>query len=109
MVALVEVDRAAVARDADLVTAVQLADDVRALAEPRLAPDGRRVAFLANQAARGPVVVVPAPGGPELVVTAAPPVPPPVQVGSPPKPTRVPPPLRRGTFLSPQAVSATKG
>ena len=46
----------------------------RALAEPRLAPDGSRVAFLANQAARGQIVVVPAIGGPELVVTADPPV-----------------------------------
>jgi glyoxylase-like metal-dependent hydrolase (beta-lactamase superfamily II) len=29
-----------------------------------------------------------------------------VQIGGPPHPTRVPPPLRRGTFLSPQCVSA---
>lgn len=46
----------------------------RVLAEPRLAPDGSRVAFLANQAARGQLVVMPASGGAELVVTADPPV-----------------------------------
>src|SRR5437867_3787359 len=46
----------------------------RVLAEPRLAPDGSRVAFLANQATRGQLVVVPADGGAELVVTADPPV-----------------------------------
>jgi dipeptidyl aminopeptidase/acylaminoacyl peptidase len=44
----------------------------RALAEPRLSPDGTQVAFLANQAARGQLVIVPANGGAELVVTADP-------------------------------------
>jgi dipeptidyl aminopeptidase/acylaminoacyl peptidase len=46
----------------------------RTLAEPRLSPDGTRVAFLANNARRGQIVVVPADGGAELVVTADPPV-----------------------------------
>src|SRR6185503_15518531 len=46
----------------------------RVLAEPRLSPDGTRIAFLANQAARGQIVVVAATGGPERVVTADPPV-----------------------------------
>lgn len=46
----------------------------RVVAEPRLAPDGSRIAFLANQAARGQLVVMPATGGAEVVVTADPPV-----------------------------------
>jgi len=45
----------------------------RGLAEPRLAPDASRVAFLATAAGRGQLVVVPADGGPELVVTSDPP------------------------------------
>jgi Tol biopolymer transport system component len=32
----------------------------RVLAEPRLSPDGERIAFVTNAAARGQVVVVPA-------------------------------------------------
>jgi dipeptidyl aminopeptidase/acylaminoacyl peptidase len=46
----------------------------RVLAEPRLGPDGSRVAFLSNQGVRGQIVVMPAAGGAELVVTADPPV-----------------------------------
>ncbi|MEO7557162.1 MAG: S9 family peptidase [Acidimicrobiales bacterium] len=45
----------------------------RGLAEPRLAPDARCVAFVATVAGRGQVVVVDAAGGPELVVTSDPP------------------------------------
>jgi dipeptidyl aminopeptidase/acylaminoacyl peptidase len=45
----------------------------RVLAEPRLSPDGERIAFVTNAAARGQVVVVPAKGGPEVVVTSDPP------------------------------------
>ncbi|HEX9992436.1 MAG TPA: hypothetical protein VGB14_05870, partial [Acidimicrobiales bacterium] len=45
----------------------------RTLAEPRLSPDGSRLAFLANVLGRGAVVVVPVAGGPELTVTAGPP------------------------------------
>jgi dipeptidyl aminopeptidase/acylaminoacyl peptidase len=45
----------------------------RTLAEPRVSPDGSRVAFLANVAGRGQLVLVEAGGGPELVVTNAPP------------------------------------
>jgi dipeptidyl aminopeptidase/acylaminoacyl peptidase len=41
----------------------------RTLAEPRLSPDGTRVAFLANVAGRGQLVIVDASGGLELVVT----------------------------------------
>ena len=44
----------------------------RTLAEPRLAPDGNRVAFLANVGGRGQLVVVDSTGGPELVVTSDP-------------------------------------
>jgi len=44
----------------------------RTLAEPRLSPDGDRVALLANVAGRGQLVVVPAAGGPELVVSSDP-------------------------------------
>jgi dipeptidyl aminopeptidase/acylaminoacyl peptidase len=46
----------------------------RVLAEPRLSAGGTQLAFLANQATRGQLVRVPAAGGPELVVTADPPV-----------------------------------
>jgi dipeptidyl aminopeptidase/acylaminoacyl peptidase len=45
----------------------------RGLAEPRLSPDGDRLAFVATVAGRGQLVVVPAGGGPELVVTSDPP------------------------------------
>ena len=45
----------------------------RVLAEPRLSPDGERIAFVTNVAARGQVVVMPAKGGPEVVVTSDPP------------------------------------
>jgi Tol biopolymer transport system component len=45
----------------------------RGVAEPRLAPDGKRVAFLASVGGRGQLVIVPASGGPELVVTSDPP------------------------------------
>jgi dipeptidyl aminopeptidase/acylaminoacyl peptidase len=44
----------------------------RGLAEPRLSPDGERLAFLATFAGRGQLVVVPADGGPELVITSDP-------------------------------------
>jgi dipeptidyl aminopeptidase/acylaminoacyl peptidase len=44
----------------------------RTLAEPRLSPDGSRVAFLANVSGRGQLVVVDSIGGPELVVTSDP-------------------------------------
>ena len=45
----------------------------RVLAEPRLSPDGERLAFLTNVAGRGQLVVMPATGGVELVVTSDPP------------------------------------
>lgn len=44
----------------------------RTLAEPRLAPSGDRVAFVAGRSGRNDLVVVPAEGGPELVLTAEP-------------------------------------
>jgi len=44
----------------------------RTLAEPRLSPDGERIAFLANVGGRGQLVVVDSMGGPELVVTSDP-------------------------------------
>jgi dipeptidyl aminopeptidase/acylaminoacyl peptidase len=44
----------------------------RVLGEPRLAPDGGRVAFVATAHGRAQLVVVALPGGPELVVTADP-------------------------------------
>lgn len=44
----------------------------RTLAEPRLSPDGTRVAFLANVGGRGQLIVVDAAGGPELVLTSEP-------------------------------------
>lgn len=43
----------------------------RTLGEPRLAPDGRSVAFVSSSA-RADVVVVPVGGGPEVVVTTEP-------------------------------------
>lgn len=46
----------------------------RVVAEPRLSPDGDRVAFVSSRAARGELVIVSTTGGPELVVTADPPV-----------------------------------
>ena len=45
----------------------------RTLSEPRLSPDGTRVAYLVNLLGRGHLVVSDAYGGPELVVTSAPP------------------------------------
>ena len=45
----------------------------RTLAEPRLSPDGTRIAFLANVSARGQLVITDALGGPELIVTNDPP------------------------------------
>jgi dipeptidyl aminopeptidase/acylaminoacyl peptidase len=45
----------------------------RVLAEPRLSPDGRRIAFVTNVGARGQLVVMPAIGGAEVVVTSDPP------------------------------------
>jgi dipeptidyl aminopeptidase/acylaminoacyl peptidase len=44
----------------------------RTLAEPKLSPDGTRIAFLANVLGRGQLVVAPAGGGPELTVTSQP-------------------------------------
>jgi len=43
------------------------------VAEPRLSPDGSSVAFAVTADGRGSIVVVPAVGGPELVITAQPP------------------------------------
>jgi dipeptidyl aminopeptidase/acylaminoacyl peptidase len=45
----------------------------RVLAEPRLSPDAESVAFVANVAGRGQLVIVPAGGGAELTVTSDPP------------------------------------
>lgn len=45
----------------------------RAIAEPRLSPDGERVAFVTNVVGRGQLVVLPASGGAELTVTSDPP------------------------------------
>jgi dipeptidyl aminopeptidase/acylaminoacyl peptidase len=53
----------------------------RTLAEPRLSPDGTRVAFLANAGGRAQLVVVDTEGGPELVVTNHPPPRPTVAYG----------------------------
>jgi dipeptidyl aminopeptidase/acylaminoacyl peptidase len=58
-------------RPAPRITAAMCAH-ARALAEPRLSPDGDRLAFLASAAGRGQIVIVPADGGPELVVTSDP-------------------------------------
>lgn len=44
----------------------------RVLAEPRLSPDGSRLAFVANVVGRAQIVVVDAAGGPELTVTSDP-------------------------------------
>lgn len=44
----------------------------RVLGEPRVSPDGRHVAFVATSAGRSALVVVPAAGGPELVLTTEP-------------------------------------
>ena len=54
----------------------------RTLAEPRLSPDGARVAFITNTAGRGQLIVVDADGaGPEVVVTSDPPPRPPAAYG----------------------------
>jgi dipeptidyl aminopeptidase/acylaminoacyl peptidase len=45
----------------------------RVLAEPRLSPDGQRIAFVMNVAARGQLVMKPSEGGAEVVVTSDPP------------------------------------
>lgn len=44
----------------------------RGLAEPRLSPEGDRLAFVSTIGGRGALVVVPSGGGAELTVTAAP-------------------------------------
>jgi dipeptidyl aminopeptidase/acylaminoacyl peptidase len=44
----------------------------RTLAEPKLSPEGTRVAFLANVMGRGQLVVTPVAGGPEVTVTSEP-------------------------------------
>src|SRR3954464_1715525 len=44
----------------------------RTLAEPKLSPDGMRVAYLANVLGRGQLVVAPAGGGAEVTVTSQP-------------------------------------
>lgn len=49
-----------------------MAAEGRALAEPRLSPDGRRLAFLATAGGTARIVVVDADGGPEVVITTAP-------------------------------------
>ncbi|MEY2457151.1 MAG: hypothetical protein QOK06_2245 [Acidimicrobiaceae bacterium] len=53
----------------------------RTLAEPKLSPDGTRVAFLANVMGRGQLVVAPVGGGPEVTVTSEPPPVPAVSYG----------------------------
>ncbi len=45
----------------------------RVVAEPRISPDGSRVAFVATSQGRGAIVVVPATDGPEAVLTTDPP------------------------------------
>ena len=45
----------------------------RVVAEPRLSPDGARVAFAVTAEGRGSIVVVPAEGAAELVITSSPP------------------------------------
>jgi dipeptidyl aminopeptidase/acylaminoacyl peptidase len=45
----------------------------RVLAEPRLSPDGERLAFVTNAGGRGQLIVMPSEGGPEVVVTNDPP------------------------------------
>ena len=49
-----------------------MAAEGRTLAEPRLSPDGRRLAFLATAGGTARIVVVDAAGGPEIVITTAP-------------------------------------
>ncbi len=46
----------------------------RGLSEPRLSHDGQLVAFVATVAGRGLLIVVPAAGGPERILTSDPPV-----------------------------------
>jgi dipeptidyl aminopeptidase/acylaminoacyl peptidase len=53
----------------------------RLLGEPKLSPDGRRVAFVSTAAGRGALVVVPADGGPEVTVTSDPAPPPAASYG----------------------------
>lgn len=53
------------------ITAAMAAEG-RALAEPRLSPDGTRIAFLATQGGTARLVLVDAGGGPEVVVTTTP-------------------------------------
>ena len=50
-----------------------MAAEGRTLAEPRLSPDGRRLAFLATTGGTARIVVVDADGGPEVVITTTPP------------------------------------
>ena len=45
----------------------------RVLAEPRLSPDGTRVAFGSTAMGRGSLIVVPVGGGAQVTVTSAPP------------------------------------
>ena len=45
----------------------------RALSEPRLSPDGTRLAYLVSVFGRGQLAVVDVKGGPEVVLTSAPP------------------------------------
>src|SRR5947208_8837074 len=47
----------------------------RAIGEPRLSPDGDRVAFVSALDGRASIVVVPVSGGAELTVTSDPPPP----------------------------------
>jgi dipeptidyl aminopeptidase/acylaminoacyl peptidase len=49
-----------------------MAAEGRTLAEPRLSPDGTRIAFLATAGGRAQLVVVDAGGGPEIVLTTSP-------------------------------------
>ena len=44
----------------------------RVLGEPRVSPDGAQVAFVATAVGRSALVLVPAGGGPELVLTTDP-------------------------------------
>jgi dipeptidyl aminopeptidase/acylaminoacyl peptidase len=53
------------------VTAAMVAAG-RSVAEPRLAPDGERLAFVTSEDGRSRLVVVDAAGGPEVVVTTEP-------------------------------------
>ena len=53
------------------VTAAMVAAG-RTLGEPRLSPDGEQVAFVVTEDGRSRLVVVPASGGPELVISAEP-------------------------------------